>query len=129
MNDNNVNDGMAGWIFYDGSCNVCVTTVRRVDALFETRGFRFVPLQERWVAEFLSFPQGSIPNEFVVVTVDGRRFGGARAIVHLAARIWWAKPMATVLRLPIVFPILERTYRWFAARRYCISGVCNLSPK
>jgi predicted DCC family thiol-disulfide oxidoreductase YuxK len=116
-----------GWIFYDGDCAVCVNSVAHASRLLRARGFEFAPMQEPWAAERLGLKGGTLPNEFVVISKDGTRFGGASAILHLSKFIWWARPFAALFRLPPFFAVFDRAYRWFAARRYCISGVCQFS--
>jgi len=50
-------------------------------------------------------------------------------MVYLARRIWWAWPLWAVSRLPVVMRLLDCGYRWFAARRYCLNGSCEITNK
>lgn len=63
-------------------------------------------------------------TEMRLLTADGRVFGGARAIVEIACRIWWARPLAKVARLPIIERTCERIYRRIAKNRTCTNGKC-----
>ena len=44
-----------GWIFYDARCRACRLGRRWTGRLFESRGFRWVPLQQladRWISKY-----------------------------------------------------------------------------
>jgi predicted DCC family thiol-disulfide oxidoreductase YuxK len=116
----------AGWLFYDAECRFCTATARRTERLIGPRGFAILPLQTPWVRERLGLRDGEPLREMIVLTRDGRRFGGADAALHLAGRIWWCVPLTWLAVIPGVRPLLRRLYAWIAARRSCAGGACTL---
>ena len=122
-----------GWVLYDAECRFCTSLVTRTRATVETGGFRFAPLQSPWVRERLALPENLLMAEMRVLTVAGRVIGGADAVVYLARelgvsrRVWWARPLAIVSKLPLAMPLLRFAYRWVARRRYCGQGACRVT--
>jgi predicted DCC family thiol-disulfide oxidoreductase YuxK len=118
----------AGWVVYDGACGVCAGLARRFRPLLERRGFALVPLQAPWMSSRLRFSYGipleKLLDEMRVLTADGRALAGGDAVLFLAARIWWARPLAAIASLPPFRALLHRAYRWFAARRHRFSQSC-----
>ena len=119
---------LSGWIFYDGDCAVCTGLAGRFGEPLRRAGFALVAFQNSWAAAKLGLQPGEIPNAARVVTTDGETFEGADAMLLLAGRVWWAKPLAWLGRWPLAMRGMRRGYRWFAARRHCIGGVCGLPP-
>jgi predicted DCC family thiol-disulfide oxidoreductase YuxK len=119
----------AGWVVYDGGCGVCAGLARRFRPLLARRGFAVVPLQSPWMSSRLRFsygiPQERLLDEMRVLTADGRALGGADALLFLASRIWWARPLAALGSRPLTRALLGRAYRWFAARRHRFSTACE----
>ncbi|MGH9795213.1 MAG: thiol-disulfide oxidoreductase DCC family protein [Candidatus Acidiferrales bacterium] len=105
---------LRGWVFYDANCEFCTATANRFRHTLARRGFRLVP-------------SGLWP-ELRLLTVDGHTFGGADAVLDLARRIWWARPMWALAQLPGMRRLARRVYRQIAAHRYCIAGECALPP-
>ena len=122
-----------GWVLYDAQCRFCTSLVMRTRATVETGGFRFAPLQSLWVRERLALPEDLLLAEMRVLTTSGRVLGGADALVYLAyelgasRRIWWARPLAIVSKLPLLMPVLRFAYRWVAQHRSCRQGACQIS--
>ena len=61
----------------------------------------------------------------IVVTADGRRLGTAEAVVHLASKIWWARPLCWIARWRWGMGLVGWFYRRIAENRYCFQGVCS----
>ncbi len=120
----------AGWVVYDGACGVCAGLARRFRPLLERRGFALVPLQAPWMSSRLRFSYGipleNLLDEMRVLTADGRALAGGDAVLFLAGRIWWARPLAAVASLSPFRALLHRGYRWFAARRHRFSDACAI---
>src|SRR5688572_13791886 len=108
-----------GWIFYDRDCSSCRDLALRFEAFFGDRGFHFEPLQQDWVRPRLNLTEGQLLEEMRVLTTAGQVFGGADALIFLARQIWWLKAFSWMTRMPFVRAILDRVYRWVAARRTC----------
>ena len=101
-------------MFYDAECRFCTAWARRGQRWLGKYGFRFVPLSEP-------------ADEMKLVTDAGELIGGARAVVYLARRVWWAWPLWAMSRAPGAMRLLECGYRQFAARRYCRQGGCEIA--
>ena len=115
-----------GWVLYDGGCPLCSGLVERFRSALEPRGFGFAPFQEGWVRERLSLAAGEVPGEMKVLPPEGGLLGGVGAVLYLASRIPWAKPLAWIGGLPGIRHLLDREYRRIAANRIAISGACPL---
>jgi hypothetical protein len=44
--------------------------------------------------------------------------------VQIAKTVWWLWPLFAFAQLPGAMILLRANYRWVAANRYCLSGVC-----
>ncbi|MGH9670339.1 MAG: thiol-disulfide oxidoreductase DCC family protein [Terriglobales bacterium] len=122
----------AGWVVYDGDCGVCAGLARRFRRVLERRGFALVPLQSPWMSSRLRFSYGipleKLLEEMRVLTADGRALGGADAVLYLAGKIWWARPLAALGSRPWMRSRLQRAYRWFAERRHRLPRACEIHP-
>ena len=113
-------------LLFDGECPFCRSIVERWRGTLERCGFEIVPLQTEWVRTRLDLPEKELLSEMRVLTPDGRVIGGAAALVHVWAKIWWAWPLWLLALVPGVKWMLGRAYRWVAERRMCLSGACSL---
>jgi len=118
-----------GWILYDGECEFCISIVRLIRGVFEPRGFAFLPLQTPWVREEFNLPEQELLAEMRLLMRNGEKFDGADAIPVLAKFVWWAWPVAVFAQIPGARRFLRSTYRYVAARRYCIAGTCSIPSK
>lgn len=116
---------LRGWLLYDGDCPFCAGWAARLEKVLTRRGFDLAPLQSPWVRECLDLPVTEPFTELRVLTVDGRAFGGADAVVELARTLWWAWPLVAASLLPGARPLLRAGYRWLAARRHCRGQTCD----
>ena len=117
---------LAGWIFYDGDCAICTGLAGRFGGTLRRAGFCLVAFQHPWAAAQLGLRPGEVPNAARVVTACGATFEGAGAMLLLAGHVWWARPLAWLGRWRPALRAMRRAYKWFAARRHCIGGVCAL---
>jgi len=115
-----------GWVLYDGDCQFCTGTVRRFASLLRRARFTPEPLQAPWVSERLGLQTGRIPDEMMVLTTDGKVFGGADGIIYLLRWIWWAWPLFVVAQIPGMHGLLRAGYRQVARNRHCLSGACRI---
>ncbi len=115
----------AGWVVYDGECDLCKRLARRYRAVLERHDYVLVPLQAPWMAARLHISYGIAPekmlDEMRVLTGDGRALAGADAVLHLARFVWWARPFTLWARIPGVRPLLRAAYRLVARHRHCAS--------
>ncbi len=119
-------DTGCGWILFDGACPLCKGTIRRWKPTLHRRGFRFAALQEEWVRMRLGLAQGELPAEMKLLLPDGRTVGGLDALIHLARSVWWLSLLGWMAGLPGIHALSAAVYRWIAARRYCVAGVCPI---
>jgi predicted DCC family thiol-disulfide oxidoreductase YuxK len=120
--------GIGGWILFDGQCALCRRSVESWRGVMERRGFEFAPLQAAWVRERLGPDEAELWSEMRVLLRDGQIFGGGDAIVELARRVWWARPLVWLAQMPGARRLLRRAYREVAARRLCESGASAVWP-
>lgn len=116
--------GARGWVFYDGFCPICAGIVSRIGPLFQRRGFRFVPLQDPWVGPALGVSAEDLLQEMKLHRREGGTVGGLAAWKELGRAIPWLRPLITVAGWPGLRRLAEAAYRWIAANRYCLAGVC-----
>lgn len=118
-----------GWVFYDGICPVCTSIISRLGGLFERQGFAFVPLQETWVAPALGVSPEELRREMKLRRRDGNVVGGMEAWRELGRSVWWLRPFVVLAGWPGFRQLADAAYRWVAANRYCLSGVCPMRTK
>lgn len=127
ITDNNATP--AGWVFYDGECRICLAWAERLRAALGRRRFNLVPLQSPDASRQLGLVGPALLGEMRLLLADGRNLGGAAAIVEIARRIWWGRPLWAISRFPGVMPVLRAGYRILAANRYCANGVCLITHR
>jgi predicted DCC family thiol-disulfide oxidoreductase YuxK len=117
---------MTPQITWDDECGFCDGVVRRFRALYEARGFEFLPMRV-WLASLSPEEQARMTaDEMRVVLRDGTVIGGARAVAYLMRRVWWMWPAGVAGRLPIVRLVARWLYQEVARRRYQIGGSCKM---
>jgi predicted DCC family thiol-disulfide oxidoreductase YuxK len=115
---------LSGWVFYDGHCPFCCRWAARLEQVLTRRGFDLAPLQTPWVSECLDLRIPENPSEMLVMTPDGQVFGGGEAVLYLARRIWWAKPLSVLGLTPVGHRLMKKAYRVLAEHRMCLGGAC-----
>ncbi len=116
-----------GWVFYDGYCPICSRWVSRFTNALLRRRYLTAPLQRGWVQEQLALDADAVLTEMHVITADGTHLGGADALVFLAGRIWWGRPLGLLARFPGVMHLFAWTYRFVARHRHCGKGNCSIA--
>ena len=115
---------LQGWVLFDGNCPFCCSCAERLERILTRRGFDLAPLQASWLNECLGLGVPEIPGEMLVLTTNGQLHAGADALLYLARRIWWARPIAFLGRLPPLYHLMVKAYRLIAANRMCLGGAC-----
>ena len=106
-------------VIYDGNCVFCRGQVTRLARWDGGRRLAFVSLHDALVAErFPDLAHDQLMQQMVVVTRDGRRYGGAAALRYLTRRLPRLWPLAPLLHLPFSLPVWQWAYRQIAKRRY-----------
>jgi predicted DCC family thiol-disulfide oxidoreductase YuxK len=117
---------LAGSVFYDGECSICLSGARRFGPPLARRRIDLVPLQSPGACETLGIREEERLTEMRLRLADGTVFGGAEAIVEIARRIWWAWPLWALSGVPGAMRLMRAAYGWFARHRGCANGVCRL---
>lgn len=73
----------------------------------------------------LGIEEGYDFPEMKVIGNDNKLYGGARAVLFLCKKIWWASPLWALAHLPLVIDSLDYIYRLIAKRRHC-HGQCEV---
>jgi predicted DCC family thiol-disulfide oxidoreductase YuxK len=113
-------------VCYDGLCNICTSGAGRFGSVLRRRGFALATLQEPWVRQRLGLSADQPLEEMFVLLPDGRRFGGADALLYIARSFWWAWPLRLLTCLPAGKSSLNHAYRWVARHRHRLAGHCSL---
>ena len=114
-----------GWLFFDADCSFCTRVARWLAPRLKRRGFAVAPLQDPRVGPLLGISRVDSLRELRFLLSDGVQYGGADAIVVVARQIWWAQPLVWLAKIPKTTDLLHAGYRWFAARRHCLSDSCS----
>jgi predicted DCC family thiol-disulfide oxidoreductase YuxK len=106
-------------VVYDGACRICQGLVRRLGK-WDKRGLlEIVPSQAPGVhARFPWIPARAFAQSVQLVRRDGRTWQGAAAIETIIDQLPKGKLVTWVFSIPLVRPLAERFYRWFARNRY-----------
>ena len=118
-----------GWVLYDGNCALCSAWAARLEKTLTRRGFDLAPLQAPWVAECFDLPSFDPPREMLVLSADGKLFGGLDGILFIARSVWWAWPLYIIAQLPMIRGGLRKGYVWLAAHRMCLGGQCDIQAQ
>jgi len=118
---------LAGRVFYDGQCAICVSGARRFGPPLARRRIAVVPLQSPDACETLGIREEERLTEMRLRLADGTVFGGAEAVVEIARRLWWAWPLWALSRLPGAMRLMRTAYDWFARHRGCANGACRMA--
>jgi alginate O-acetyltransferase complex protein AlgI len=113
-------------VFFDASCRLCAGAAARWRKLLERHGFAVFPLQSGVARQALGLGAEELPQEMKVIS-DECLFGGADALIEIARRIWWARPLAVIGSAPPVRNLLRRAYAELAKRRNCLNKMCRIS--
>jgi predicted DCC family thiol-disulfide oxidoreductase YuxK len=106
-------------VLYDGDCNFCRRTVRRLQRLDRDDRLALVPYQDREVAEFFAWlSRDALEDTLHVVSPAGEVWTGARAVERLVPLLRGGRVPALIFRLPLVRPLADRVYRWIARNRH-----------
>ena len=67
--------------------------------------------KNKTVMKILGINEGDDLPEMKIIGDDKKLYGGARGIVFLSKKIWWAWPL-WALALPVTMSILDYIYKW-----------------
>ena len=106
------------WVLYDGICSFCKSSVSNFERILEKRNCKIKPLQNETVMKILGIREGDDLPEMKIIGDDRKVYGGARGIVFLCRKIWWAWPLWALAHLPLTMNILDYIYKWVAKNRH-----------
>ena len=106
------------WIFYDGICVFCKNSVNHFEKSLEKRNCKIKPLQNKTVMKILGIREGDSLPEMKIIGDDRKLYGGAKGIVFLSRKIWWAWPLWALAHLPLTMNILDYIYQRVAKNRH-----------
>ncbi|MFC5650110.1 thiol-disulfide oxidoreductase DCC family protein [Paenibacillus solisilvae] len=128
------------YVIYDGTCNLCLTTVRRLKELRSNAVLRFVSVQSledsyEEIPNIESIPTERLMSKMHVVEQNGAIYAGADGVVRILHTVRGFTWLGLMYRIPGMRGIADLLYRFIAARRYdwfgktdesCENGACNL---
>lgn len=103
--------------------------MRLLDPILRPLRVEGLPLQTPDTAARLGVTEDVLRTRIHLLTADGRIWAGADALIELVRHIRWLAPLAGLLKLPFILPLLRRSYDWIAANRACAGGGCELRSK
>jgi predicted DCC family thiol-disulfide oxidoreductase YuxK len=124
--------GATHTVVYDGRCRVCSRMADRLRAWDRLGRLDVVAAQDPGVMQrFPWVPTEAYRDSLQVVSADGRAWQGAAAVAEVLRQIPHGPLVAWVLALPVVRPLAERFYRWFARNRYRLGcgDHCPYTPR
>ncbi|MBR9913185.1 MAG: DUF393 domain-containing protein [Gammaproteobacteria bacterium] len=113
------------WVYYDAACPGCVRDRRRFERLAGERGGRI-----HWVditgrdeeLKALGIDPLAAMLELHVRSESGRIYRELDAYIVLLRRTRWLSPVAWLIGLPLIKPLLGAWYRRWVRRRLCATG-------
>jgi predicted DCC family thiol-disulfide oxidoreductase YuxK len=112
-------------ILFDGECPLCMREVAVLRRLDRRRRVRFTDIAAKdFDASSYGLTQEDVMARIHGRLPDGRVIEGVEVFrrVYQAVGFGWLVP---ITRWPLVRPVLERLYTWFAANRLHLTGRCT----
>jgi predicted DCC family thiol-disulfide oxidoreductase YuxK len=116
-------------ILFDDRCNLCDRTVRTLSSIdiFRRLEFRPIRLNPSFLAEHgISLERGLV-DLIGVDPVSGNQFAGFRLYTQIALRVFLLWPVLPIFLVGIVTRLGPPVYRFVAARRTRLFGICEAS--
>lgn len=108
-------------LFYDGTCPLCVNEINHLKRLDHRQHIAFEDIHAEGFTNRYPDVDRDEASAILLGDVHGQRIRGLD-VTHrawsLVGRGWITAP----LRWPLIRPVADRVYLWFAPRRYRISG-------
>jgi len=106
-------------VVYDSDCKVCGRIVSVVRTWDRDGALAIVPSQAPGVhARFPWIPPNAYAESLQLIDRSGRTWQGAAAVEQLLTALPRGRWVAWLFKIPLVRPLAERFYRWFARNRY-----------
>jgi predicted DCC family thiol-disulfide oxidoreductase YuxK len=107
-------------VIYDGHCKVCGRMVKMLRKWDRNHELEIIPSQASGIRERFPWipPRAYVESIQVVRTTDGKTWQGARALEELLKALPKGRLISWLFRIPLVRPVVDLFYRWFARNRY-----------
>jgi predicted DCC family thiol-disulfide oxidoreductase YuxK len=106
-------------LVYDGQCDVCERSIRRLERWDRRKEIEVVPSQDPAVASrFPWIPAEAYADAIQLIGPGGRTTQGAEAIEDLLGILHRGWLFRWIFKLPFVGWVADKIYRWFARNRY-----------
>lgn len=107
-------------VVYDGNCKVCRRFVARLAGWDREHALEIMPAQAEGIrSRFPWIPAEAFAESVQVIRLsDGKTWEGAAALEALLDILPRGGGMSWLFRIPLIRPLIDRGYRWFARNRY-----------
>ena len=95
------------------------------------RALEIIPSQTPGVQEKFSWitPRAYVESIQVVRNQDGKTWQGAAALEELLSVLPKGRLISWLFRIPLVRPLVDKFYRWFARNRYKLGCGDHCAPR
>lgn len=118
-----------GWLFFDAECAFCTRMAGWLAGPMRHYGLAVAPLQDPRVGALLGLSRQELMRAIRFVFEDGRQYAGADALIAVARKLWWARPLVWLSSFPGMIHAMRRAYRWWAERSRCHAHHCMSEPR
>lgn len=106
-------------VVYDGDCSVCTKLANQLDKWDRRDDLEIISSQTPGVsARFPWIPARAYRESLQVIGESGQTWQGAAAVEQLLNVLPRGRFISWIFHIPLVRPLAERCYRWFARNRY-----------
>lgn len=107
-------------VIYDGHCKVCGRMVTLLKKWDKNRILEIIPSQEAGVrARFPWIPARAYTESVQVIrNRDGKTWQAAAALEEILNVMPKGRLISWLFKIPLVRPLVDKFYRWFARNRY-----------
>lgn len=107
-------------VVYDGHCQVCGRIVKMLARWDRNHDLEIIRSQAAEVSERFPWipPRAYVESLQVIRIQDGKTWQAAAALEELLEILPKGRLVSWLFAIPLVRPIAEKFYRWFARNRY-----------
>ena len=118
-------------VIYDGQCKVCTRSVEVLTKWDRGHDLEIIPSQTPGVREKFPWitPRAYVESIQVVRDQDGKTWQGAAALEELLNVLPKGRLISWLFRIPLVRPLVDKFYRWFARNRYKLGCGDHCAPR
>ena len=118
-------------VIYDGDCKVCSRSVIQLKKWDRNRDLEVISSQIPGVRERFSWisPRAYVDSIQVVRNLDGRTWQAAAALEELLNILPKGRLISWLFKIPLVRPLVDKSYGWFARNRYKLGCGEHCAPR